>query len=403
MPEAFDPYYKWLGIPRKDQPPNHYRLLGIEPFESDADVITHAADQRMGHLKAFQAGEHSVVTQQLLNQVAAAKLCLLNDESRRIYDEKLRASRPKAAGGPVPDSSRVGQYLEDAPSRPSAAPARQETAVPFGKWYAAAAIGLLLAAGWVGWSLRSGATRPEVDRSSTVDAVAPTQPVAAQNRAETTLPDGDRDDTEQETRGGAGRPRVPRPDADVPDVPPATESTEGPARETVAAQDGVAPSAGRSASKPRPEAEPPSDASAATNSERVSWDELRQRRSAAVAAGDFRAAMATITRMGTLREFDTLGERVEAFAQCREALGASAPREVRRELALGGIELLRAAVAAQRTDLVDRLGGPVLRLTRGLDDMELVRIATLLIVELQRVGGDIPPQSPSSIAENGGP
>ncbi len=23
----FDPYYQWLAIPPKDQPPNHYRLL----------------------------------------------------------------------------------------------------------------------------------------------------------------------------------------------------------------------------------------------------------------------------------------------------------------------------------------------------------------------------------------
>ena len=33
-PETFDAYHEWLGIPPKDQPPNHYRLLGIELFES---------------------------------------------------------------------------------------------------------------------------------------------------------------------------------------------------------------------------------------------------------------------------------------------------------------------------------------------------------------------------------
>ena len=30
MPDAFDPYFKWLGIPKADQPPHGYRLLGIE-------------------------------------------------------------------------------------------------------------------------------------------------------------------------------------------------------------------------------------------------------------------------------------------------------------------------------------------------------------------------------------
>lgn len=45
MADDFDPYRKWLGIVPKDQPPNHYRLLGIELFESDPDVIEGAADQ----------------------------------------------------------------------------------------------------------------------------------------------------------------------------------------------------------------------------------------------------------------------------------------------------------------------------------------------------------------------
>jgi len=33
MSEAFNPYHKWLGIPTDEIPPNHYRLLGISPFE----------------------------------------------------------------------------------------------------------------------------------------------------------------------------------------------------------------------------------------------------------------------------------------------------------------------------------------------------------------------------------
>ena len=31
--EEFDPYRKWLGIPPQEQPPNHYRLLGIAVFD----------------------------------------------------------------------------------------------------------------------------------------------------------------------------------------------------------------------------------------------------------------------------------------------------------------------------------------------------------------------------------
>ena len=45
---GFDPYHKWLGIPPEEQPPNHYRLLGLPPFEADLDVIDAAAKARSG-------------------------------------------------------------------------------------------------------------------------------------------------------------------------------------------------------------------------------------------------------------------------------------------------------------------------------------------------------------------
>ena len=87
---GFDPYHKWLGIPAKDQPPNHYRLLGLELFEPDSDVISSAADSRMGHIRSFQAGRHSALSQRILNELAAARLCLLNPERKAQYDAALR-------------------------------------------------------------------------------------------------------------------------------------------------------------------------------------------------------------------------------------------------------------------------------------------------------------------------
>lgn len=90
MDKSFDPYLKWLGIPPKDQPAHHYRLLGIETFESDPEVISNAADQRMAHLKNFAAGKRSAVSQQILNEIAAARVCLLNDSQREQYDVALR-------------------------------------------------------------------------------------------------------------------------------------------------------------------------------------------------------------------------------------------------------------------------------------------------------------------------
>ena len=91
----FDPYHEWLGIPASEQPPHHYRLLAIPVFEESPAVIENAADQRMAHLRTFQTGQHSALSQKLLNEVATAKVCLLNPEKKTAYDQSLR---PEASG-----------------------------------------------------------------------------------------------------------------------------------------------------------------------------------------------------------------------------------------------------------------------------------------------------------------
>src|SRR5687767_4646612 len=90
---SFDPYYKWLGIPPEEQPPNHYRLLGLSPFEGNRDAIDNAADRQMGHVRTFQAGPQGADSQRLLNEIAAARVVLLDVAKKRAYDEQLRAPR----------------------------------------------------------------------------------------------------------------------------------------------------------------------------------------------------------------------------------------------------------------------------------------------------------------------
>ena len=116
MSQPFDPYHQWLGIPPKHQPANHYRLLGIELFEESAEVIEHAADQRMAHLRSLQAGQHSQWSQTLLNEVAAARVCLLNPGEKARYDAeikaKLDADRPgRVAGEKASGRNRFGPYI----------------------------------------------------------------------------------------------------------------------------------------------------------------------------------------------------------------------------------------------------------------------------------------------------
>jgi len=92
MSDDFDHYYKWLGIPPTDQPPNHYRLLGSPNFTDDPEVIANATDQRAAHLRTFQPGPRSALSQRILNEVARARVCLLAPDMKAAYDAQLGAS-----------------------------------------------------------------------------------------------------------------------------------------------------------------------------------------------------------------------------------------------------------------------------------------------------------------------
>ena len=118
MSETFDAYHKWLGIPPTEQPPNHYRLLGIPLFETDADVIANAADKQMAHIRSFQTGQHSVLSQKLLNEIAAARVCLLNPAKKPAYDVALRRETARA----LPKAA----LIEAQPAAPPAIPRRPQ-------------------------------------------------------------------------------------------------------------------------------------------------------------------------------------------------------------------------------------------------------------------------------------
>ena len=86
----FDPYHKWFGIKPEHQPPNYYRLLGVELFEDDPDVIDTASNQRVMFLRSCALGEHVQRSERIMKQVSKARGVLLNDEQRARYDAMLR-------------------------------------------------------------------------------------------------------------------------------------------------------------------------------------------------------------------------------------------------------------------------------------------------------------------------
>ncbi len=122
MSEPFDPYLQWLGIRDPQRPPNHYRLLGVELFETDADVLANAADRQMAHVRTFQTGKHGAESQRLLNELAAAKVCLLDPQRKAEYDavlwSQLQAASQAYSAAP-PSDAETGQ----APPSPEVVPA----------------------------------------------------------------------------------------------------------------------------------------------------------------------------------------------------------------------------------------------------------------------------------------
>lgn len=103
MPEKFDPYYRWLGIPSKEQPPNHYRLLGLDVFEAEPALIDSFALRHASFLREITDGPHLADAQRLLNELAAARRCLLDPQRKAAYDDQLR-TRLAAAGAARPDT-----------------------------------------------------------------------------------------------------------------------------------------------------------------------------------------------------------------------------------------------------------------------------------------------------------
>ncbi len=130
MPEAFDPYHKWLGIPPEEQPPNYYRLLAVKLFEDDPDVIDSAADQRMSHLQRLENGPYSQQCLQLLAEVSNARVSLLDPDTRVAYDEKLRQRSATVAMPPrttTPSGLAMPPRTDKPPEYPEYAEETSET------------------------------------------------------------------------------------------------------------------------------------------------------------------------------------------------------------------------------------------------------------------------------------
>ncbi|MCC6124361.1 MAG: hypothetical protein IT426_05340 [Pirellulales bacterium] len=140
MTRPIDPYHRFLGIPPHLQPPNLYRLLGLELFERNSDVIEDAAERQMAHVRKYEGTPYADAAKKLIEELAQARVCLLLPDRKAAYDAALRKqlasatapalapARPFVAAGPpseeeeeelilVPDKPRKAAPSPPAPSK----------------------------------------------------------------------------------------------------------------------------------------------------------------------------------------------------------------------------------------------------------------------------------------------
>jgi hypothetical protein len=89
---TFDAYESWLGIPADRRPPTLYDLLGLAPYESNPAVIDQAAVRRMSKVRQHQLGPHSDLSQEILSELARARLILMDPDRRADYNAKLKTA-----------------------------------------------------------------------------------------------------------------------------------------------------------------------------------------------------------------------------------------------------------------------------------------------------------------------
>lgn len=178
MPTAlspFDPYAEWLGIAPEERPIDNYRLLGLSRFETDASRIASAADERMGQIRKFQTGPRGRYTQKLLNELAAAKGCLLSPERKAAYDQALH-QQLVAAGPRIDFYGSLGHAVPPPP--PPGQPSVwieteiaefEEPAESVPWWHRAvlsATAAVLVLCGVVAWGIATGQFKKDARRTS---------------------------------------------------------------------------------------------------------------------------------------------------------------------------------------------------------------------------------------------
>lgn len=98
MAQTLDVYRDWLKIAEPKRPLNHYQLLRLKQFEDDTNKVREHYRAMNAHVRKYAAGEYAKQSQDLLNELAKAMLCLTDKQRKGEYDATLGRKDDNAGG-----------------------------------------------------------------------------------------------------------------------------------------------------------------------------------------------------------------------------------------------------------------------------------------------------------------
>ena len=89
MPGQLDVYRDWLGIAEAARPLDYYQLLRLKRFTDDRQKIRSHYQKMNAHVRKFATGDFAAESQELMNELARAMLCLTDVLRKGEYDASL--------------------------------------------------------------------------------------------------------------------------------------------------------------------------------------------------------------------------------------------------------------------------------------------------------------------------
>ncbi len=232
----FDPYEKWLGIPKDQRPIDFFLLLDLDPDEADPAAIRKAARKQSDRVSSHQDGPHAQACSRLLKEIEQGRVTLLNPAKRKAYEALLRKNSGR--GEPEEENEETGSTRrpgENGKKKGSGKPTRKEktpqNASRVKLWVAlGGAAALLLIGGGLAIYLL---TDKKKDNASSPPSVASgPQPDSSPGPSSTARPPQSQPAPKTDPPAPKMDPPAPKNDPPAPKTDPPTPKTDPPAPKT---------------------------------------------------------------------------------------------------------------------------------------------------------------------------